>query len=125
MSLTSSPYSPPLLLPSKALAVNEALFTLNARCGYVLRPQYRPSRAVLAPGPAPGLAPGPRAPTKATGGGFHLRVRVLCATKLPKHGLQAPCVAERWDVYHPTTANFAEAGEVRPLCNLATNTPRT
>ena len=31
--------------PSKALVVNEALFSLNQRCGYVLRPPYRSGKS--------------------------------------------------------------------------------
>ena len=99
--------------PSKALAVNEALFSLNQRCGYVLRPQYRrpggdggaarPPRGAHALGsPGGSVSHAPR--------GTLLKVRVLFATQLPKHGMQAPCVADAWDVYHPISSQFANGG---------------
>lgn len=42
--------------------------------------------------------------------GTLLKVRVLFATQLPKHGMQAPCVADAWDVYHPISSQFANGG---------------
>lgn len=80
---------------------------LDSRCLHaVLRPQYRnPATSATDCQSAMGEA-------KAAECGFHLRVRVLFAAKLPKHGQQAPCVAEPWDVYHPTASNFAEGGRV-------------
>ena len=75
--------------PCKALALNEALFGLNDRCGYVLRPEHRSG----APPPAGSVGAAGGGATADDAAGCFLRIKVLMASELPKVGMQAECVA--------------------------------
>ena len=80
----------------RAMAINEALFSLNGCCGYVLRPEFCP-----------------RTPP------FHLRLRIISAHNLPK-GPHEGCVPQPWDRYHPLSsfapAHLSTADVVSPAC---------
>ena len=98
--------------PSKALALNEALFELNARCGYVLRPEFRKR---LRPHLKDAAAQGGADAAARNDGGCYLRIKVLMATELPKLSMQAPCEPEVWDAYHPICSHFAGSGDDKEL----------
>jgi len=80
-----------------AMQLNASLFSLNAACGYVLKPDVRHPPPVPLPGqqlpswPPENLEP----PTR-------LRLVVLSGQHLPKRDGDR-CIREEWDRYHPKT----------------------
>jgi len=81
----------------RAMAINEALFSLNGGCGYVLRPEFRP-----------------RTPP------IHLRLRIISAHNLPK-GPHEQCIPQPWDRYHPLSSfappQLSTTDVVSPACD--------
>lgn len=85
-----------------AAVLDEALFSLNGGCGYVLKPQLLPRGGPLT-------------------GGVLLSVRILCARNLPK-GRDERLVARPWDEFRPqgsfAPTQLAPTGVVSPACEV-------